>query len=236
MTALVLLPGMDGTGKMFADFIEAIEVAAIDARCIVVAFPRAQPLGYRELEQLVLAQLPRDEDYILLGESFSGPLALTIAAQQPSRLRAVVLVSTFARLPYLRLPQFMQRMIAAGPFWRMPSVLTARTILGHYCTPRLFEQLKHTRASVAPQVWKARIRAVLGVDCTPLLTRVNVPVLCLRGREDRLIFASAVSHLMRHLPGMQLVTLDGPHWLLQTKPAEAAAALRAFMAQHGIAL
>lgn len=231
MTALVLLPGMDGTGKMFADF-----VAAIDLRCIVIAFPLDQPLGYAELEQLVLEQLPQDEDYILLGESFSGPLALTIAAQHPPRLRAVVLVSTFARLPYPRLPQFMQHMISAGPFWCMPSVLTARTILGRHCTPRLYELLKQTRASVTPQVWKARIRAVLAVDCTPLLSRVNVPVLCLRGREDRLIFASAATHLARHLPAMQLVTLDGPHWLLQTKPAEAAAALRAFAARHGVAL
>jgi len=231
MTALVLLPGMDGTGKMFADF-----VAALDARCVVVAYPLDQPLGYAELEALVRALLPRDEDYILLGESFSGPLALTLAAQHLPRLRAVVLVSTFARLPYPRLPPLIQRLISAGPFWRMPSVLTARTILGRYCTPRLFEQLKQTRASVAPQVWKARIRAVLGIDCTPLLQRVDVPVLCLRGNEDRLIFSSATKHLEQHLPAMQLVTCEGPHWLLQAKPAECAAALRVFAARHGIVL
>jgi pimeloyl-ACP methyl ester carboxylesterase len=231
MTALVLLPGMDGTGKMFADF-----VAVMPARCIVVAYPPDRPLGYVELEQLVLAQLPQDEDFILLGESFSGPLAVTIAAQQHPRLRAVVLVSTFARLPYPRLPVLLQRLISAGPFWRMPSVLTARTILGRYCTPRLYALLKQTRATVAPQVWKARIRAVLGIDCTPALSSVHVPVLYLRGSEDRLILASAAQHLARHLPTMQLVVLDGPHWLLQTKPAEATAALRTFTAQHGLSL
>jgi pimeloyl-[acyl-carrier protein] methyl ester esterase len=231
MTALVLLPGMDGTGKMFADF-----VAAMQTRCIVVAYPQDEPLGYAELEQLVLAQLPQDEDFILLGESFSGPLALTLAAQHHPRLRAVVLVSTFARLPYPRLPPLLQRLLGAGPFWRMPSVLTARTILGRYCTPRLYELLKQTRASVAPQVWKARIRAVLAIDCSPLLPKVTVPVLYLRGREDRLIFASAARHLQSHLPAMQLVTLDGPHWLVQTKPVESAVALRAFAAQHGLDL
>lgn len=231
MTTLVLLPGMDGTGKMFADF-----VAAVPARCLVIAYPRDEPLGYAELEQLVLAQLPQDDDFILLGESFSGPLALTLAAQHLPRLRAVVLVSTFAKLPYPRLPRVVQRLISAGPFWRMPPVLTARTILGRHCTPRLFELLKQTRASVAPQVWKARIGAVLAIDCTPLLPRVQVPVLCLRANEDRLIFASAVRHLSAHLPGMQLVTLEGPHWLLQTKPAESAAALERFAQQHGIAL
>ncbi|HEY0962811.1 MAG TPA: alpha/beta hydrolase [Pseudomonadales bacterium] len=231
MTALVLLPGMDGTGKMFADFVDAMQ-----ARCIVVAYPLDQPLGYAELEQLVHALLPQDEDFILLGESFSGPLALTLAAQHLPRLRAVVLVSTFAKLPYPRLPQFLQRLISAGPFWRMPPRLTARTILGRHCTPRLFELLKQTRASVAPQVWKARIRAVLGIDCTPVLPYVHVPVLHLRGREDQLIFTSAVTHLSRNLPTMQLVSLDGPHWLLQTKPAEAAAALRAFATRHSIVL
>lgn len=228
MTTLVLLPGMDGTGKMFADF-----VAAMQARCIAVAYPPDEPLGYAELEEFVRVRLPHD-DFILLGESFSGPVALTLAAQHLPNLRAVVLVSTFARLPYPRLPQPLQHLISAGPFWRMPSVLTARTILGRYRTPQLYEQLRQTRASVAPAVWKARIRAVLGVDCTPVLPRVDVPVLYLRGREDRLIFASAATHLARHLPAMQLVTLDGPHWLLQAKPHEAAAAIRAFAAQHSL--
>lgn len=231
MTALVLLPGMDGTGAMFEDF-----VAALNAQCIVVAYPTDQPLGYAELEQLVRAQLPRDEPFILLGESFSGPLALALAAQGLPNLRAVVLVSSFARLPYPRLPEWLRHLISAGPFWRMPSALTARTILGKSHTPRLMDKLKRTRAAVAPQVWKARLRAVLAVDCTALLPRVQLPVLVLRAGQDRLIHASAAQRLLQHLPDAQFVTLDGPHWLLQTRPAEAAAVIRAFAREHGCAL
>ena len=69
---LVLLPGLDGSGKLFRGFINSIG-AALEPR--IVSYPPDQPLGYEELESLIEAALPSQRPFFLLGESFSGPLA-----------------------------------------------------------------------------------------------------------------------------------------------------------------
>jgi pimeloyl-ACP methyl ester carboxylesterase len=51
-----------------------------------------QALRYDELLPLVLEHLPTDRPFVVLGESFSGPLAIRIAAVRPPCLRALVLV------------------------------------------------------------------------------------------------------------------------------------------------
>lgn len=231
MTTIVLLPGMDGTGILFENF-----VAALQASTVIVVYPMDQPLGYAELEQLVLASLPTDEPYILLGESFSGPIAISIAAKRPANLQAVVLACTFAKLPLPRLPAWLQKLVGAAPFWRVPVTFTARSVLGRFYSPQLYLRLKQVHDAVAPAVWKARLRAVMAVDYSALLPRIQVPVLCLRATHDRVVFAPASALISKQLPSARVVDIDGPHFLLQAKPAEAAAALRDFAQAHGIAL
>jgi pimeloyl-[acyl-carrier protein] methyl ester esterase len=77
MTALVLLPGMDGTGALRSEFVTALAPAI---QSIVVSYPAERALGYIELEAVVRSKLPSDRSYVLLGESFSGPIAIAIAA------------------------------------------------------------------------------------------------------------------------------------------------------------
>ena len=72
MTALVLLPGMDGTGDLFAPLLSALPPAL---RTIVVRYPCDRPLGYAGR-----TRGPKDQPFVLLGESFSGPIAAAIAA------------------------------------------------------------------------------------------------------------------------------------------------------------
>ena len=94
MTTIVLLPGMDGSGALFGDFI-----AALGLNPVIVAYPPDTPQTYDELEHFVHQSLPAGEPYILLGESFSGPVAIRIASRKPAGLKALVLVCTFAALP-----------------------------------------------------------------------------------------------------------------------------------------
>lgn len=50
MTALVLLPGLDETGELFADFAAKLPH---ELRVIMVAYPSDVPLDYDALEPLV---------------------------------------------------------------------------------------------------------------------------------------------------------------------------------------
>lgn len=231
MTTIVLLPGMDGTGDLFDDF-----VSELKAKSFVVSYPTDQPLGYAELEKWVLASLPQEGSFILLGESFSGPLAIAIAAKRLPHLRALILVCSFAKLPVPPLSVFLQRIVSAFPFWRAPASLTARTVLGRFHTGRLQERLASINGRIAPKVWRARFRAVLAVDHTALLGRIDVPLLYLRATHDKVVFRPASGAISRHVPTAKIVEIEGPHFLLQTKTKESVAAIKAFAREHGIAL
>jgi pimeloyl-[acyl-carrier protein] methyl ester esterase len=93
---IVLLPGMDGTGKLFAGFVAALGDAA---RPVVVAYPTDSQLDYRQLIDVARTFLPLGEPFVLLGESFSGPIAIALAAERPAGLFALVLCCSFAPNP-----------------------------------------------------------------------------------------------------------------------------------------
>ncbi len=49
MITLVLLPGMDGTGCLFADFVSAL---GSEFETILVRYPSDEPLGYNDEDLL----------------------------------------------------------------------------------------------------------------------------------------------------------------------------------------
>lgn len=93
---LILLPGLDGTGRLFSRLAEQLP-GELEPR--VVALPTDRELGYAELVRHARDQLPQDRLFALLGESFSGPVALRLAAERPPGLVALVLVASFHRRP-----------------------------------------------------------------------------------------------------------------------------------------
>jgi hypothetical protein len=88
-------------------------------------------------------------------------------------------------------------------------------------------------ARVSPKVLRARVAAVLGLDYRPLLQRIEVPMLYLRAKGDRLIPAAASQAILELLPEVTLIEVDGPHFLLQTEPEACARAVENFM-EHDV--
>ena len=77
LPTLILLPGLDGTGDFFQPLLDEI---AGKIPTTVVRYPIDGGYDYDSCLEIVQAMLPADEKYVLLGESFSGPLAVTLAA------------------------------------------------------------------------------------------------------------------------------------------------------------
>ena len=116
---LILLPGLDGTGDLFAPLLKriaAMQVAADEPEFIAHAlhYPTDQQLGFQALHEMVeyylATQLPADARYVLLGESFSGPVAVAVAhaaqtalenhAPDTRRCIGLILCCTFVRNPF----------------------------------------------------------------------------------------------------------------------------------------
>jgi pimeloyl-ACP methyl ester carboxylesterase len=223
--AVVLLPGLDGTGKLFAEFVQVLG-SAVESQ--IVAYPKDEPLGYRELEVLARAALPRDRPFVVLGESFSGPIAIRIAAQPPAALVGVILCGTFARNPY---PLFgwAGPLAAWFPLKSLPQWVRAPMMWGSMSPDRAPEQLARAIADVSDAVIRHRIAALLAVDESAALARIQVPTLVLQADHDLVIPDSATRWILETAPRAQLVRIDGPHLLLQTRPVECAAAVTEFV-------
>ena len=222
---LVLLPGLDGTGKLFSGFVRALG-PDIDAQ--IVSYPVDQPLGYAELETLVRAALPADRRFVVLGESFSGPVAIQIGANPPAGLAGIILCGTFAKNPY---PLFgwAQPLAAWFPVKSLPRWLRAPLMWGSLAAERAPAQLNRAMAAVSADVIRHRIAALLAVNASAALSRVRSPILVLQARHDRVIPRSATQWILKTAPHAQLVEVDGPRLLLQTRPEECAAAAIRFV-------
>jgi pimeloyl-[acyl-carrier protein] methyl ester esterase len=231
VATIVLLPGMDGSGTLFAEFIAALPRST---KAVVVAYPPDQALGYEELEAIARKKLPTGP-FVLLGESFSGPVALALAAGDPPGLRGVVLVCSFARYP-LRAPGLLRALVARLPVWRTPAYLAGIVLLGRDLPQPHLRRLSAAMTAVTPEAWRARLRAVLTVDLSGRLSAVKVPLLYLMAKSDRLVPRSAWELIRKSLPSAQHVELDGPHFLLQAKAVESAAHVEAFAREIGVAL
>lgn len=229
MTRLVLLPGMDGTGELLGEF-----ASAFGGDTQVVRYPTRRPLNYAELQALVTSELPSTAPYVLLGESFSGPIALSIASTKPRYLRGLVLCCSFARNPRPGLG-LLRGLVNWLPD-RPPIDLLMLVLAGGLATPELREALQRALAAVSPATLRARMTSVIGVDVRPELPAISIPLLYLQGSEDRVVPPSAARTILEKVPQGRLVEIAAPHFLLQTRPSEAATAVKAFIqeVEHAI--
>jgi pimeloyl-[acyl-carrier protein] methyl ester esterase len=229
MTSLVLLPGMDGTGRFFADFVDAL---GSRAGCIVGSYPPDPTLGYAELEVVARSFLPTTQPFVLLGESFSGPIAISIAAARPTNLIGVILCCTFARVSR---PRFgaLDRLLRWLPAVSPPPALAEWFLLGRFSSARFKYALHQVLRDVPAAVLRARFRAVLSVDVTDKLAHLDVPVLYLRAAEDRLVPRHAAELIRQVYPPCVIQDFVAPHGLLQTVPHEAATAIMRFVQDCG---
>jgi pimeloyl-ACP methyl ester carboxylesterase len=227
---LVLLPGMDGTGEHFAPL---LAVLTDRFPTLVVRYPD-EPLDYQHYEQIARAALPQDRPFILLGESFSGPIALSIAADPPAGLVAYVLCASFASCPHWIL-RVVRPFLEVIPTHRVPNAVAAYFLMGRFATPELRRANAAALRRVSPRTLSARLKAVAEVDVSEKLGRIRVPGLYLRGTEDRLVPAAICHALARTASNVHVVEIEGPHFLLQVSPQLAAKAIADFVSSPAVA-
>jgi pimeloyl-[acyl-carrier protein] methyl ester esterase len=175
---------------------------------------------YSALELRARAALPFHVPFVLLGESFSGPIALAIAASPPPNLRALVLSTTSARTPLMWAAP-LAPLARFAPAHALPMRLLSWALLGRWGSDPLLAKLRNALLSVDANVLRARAAAALRVDVAPLLSRVVVPTLILQARQDRLLSARCSLELAA-IKGARLDVVDGPHLLLQAQPTACA--------------
>src|SRR5262245_23050514 len=218
--AILILPGMDGSGSLLTALAERL---ASRRPVHVISYPVSGPLRYDDLTAFVMERTP-DGRFVILGESFSGPIAIEVAATEP-RVAGLILASSFARHPMPRLLLPLTQML---DLTRVPKRIVEAILLGSSRRPELTESLHRVLATLPRDVIKARASEALRVDKRNRLVAVTCPMLCLHGRYDRLVRKKYLNEIVASRPNCAVQMFDAPHMLLETHAAEAATAINHF--------
>lgn len=215
---LIVLPGLDGTGKLLEDLQQAAPPAM---KAKVLAFPTTGPQDYATLEQVVAAKLPRDgSPYMVVAESFSGPLAIRLGVGNYPGLKAIVLVNSYVESPLSMSTGVVGTLTL--PLWtrvnRIPRRAVRHLLLGRDAPRPLVDQVAKTIEEMRPGLLAARWKTVLTANETASYAKSQIPMFYLRGLQDRLVPDTALETLVRIRPGLQVHEMRGPHMLLQCHP------------------
>jgi pimeloyl-ACP methyl ester carboxylesterase len=226
---LILLPGMDFTGELFAEFIRALPV---ESKVKVLRYPADHFLSYHQLMSLTESAFPASEPFVLVAESFSAPLAMQLAAANPPNLKGVVLCAGFVtspvRGPLRRLCCFFSPVLFSIG---LPEIAVRHWLVGSSASPALLASVRAAISSVGPAVLSARLRAVLTCDASAELEKVAAPILYLQAEKDRLVKQSSLNEIRRIKPKTIAAVIPGPHLLFQREPQRAAEVLLEFVRQ-----
>ncbi|MCY1126141.1 alpha/beta hydrolase [Frigidibacter sp. RF13] len=219
---IVVLPGLDGTGRLvqsFADYLRADHAVEIFSYPVDLA-------SYAEIDEWLAPRLP-EGPYLIVAESFSGPLAIKIAARRPAGLRAVAFVATFARAP-VRFPPRLIRTLNL-----IPGSLRVLSKVGQTFTfglKRSCDDVASYQAAlrqVPPGTLVERLCATASVDVRRELSRIAAPCAYLRAAQDRLVHRSVSEDFLPYCE--RVIAVDAPHFLLLTRPKEAAGHVSDFL-------
>lgn len=226
---LLLLPGMDGTGELFADFVKLLP-GWIEPH--VVSYPRDQKLSYDQLLPTLKSALPSDERFVIVAESFSTPLAVRLAAETAKGLQALVLCAGFVSPPRHDMLSRFASILAPVLFaFSLPERVCRHFLVGDTAPSSLVNAVRLTVSTVAAGVLAHRLRSVLSCKVEHELRRVSVPLLYISGIEDKLVRRSSFQEIKKEKPDAQFASIEAPHLILQARPHEAVDALMCFLQQ-----
>lgn len=219
---IVLLPGLDGTGDLFGRVAERL---APDVTVTIVRYPQDPLLGYAGYAEIV-RKVIGDRNVFLLGESFSGPVAIMVSRQLQKQVQGLVLVATFVKSPW---PAYVIRRATHVDPRRTPRGIRDAILMGAYGDEELQKKVEEIVQTLPRSVRNARLRAVAGVDVRPDFARVACPILVLHGRRDWLVRKSIMQKAVCDKGRARMIVIPGAHMLLQTRPTEAAAEIIHFI-------
>jgi pimeloyl-ACP methyl ester carboxylesterase len=187
-------------------------------------------LAYDDLIKAVRVHCEGSEPFVLLAESFSTPLAIRVAAERPTNLKALVLCAGFASSPVRGLIRWLSWILApvlmrVGP----PDVVIRALLLDADAPEALVGDVRKAIVSVQSNVLASRLRAVLACDVRSDLRRINVPMFYLHAQRDRLVQPRSLAEIQRLRPDIETVSVDGPHLLLQREPQKCAEIVFGFL-------
>lgn len=210
--AVVLVPGMNGSGELFYRQIPLFERSYRVATYSLRDDATSLDVLAADLAAVVKAMAPEDGQAIIVGESFGGVVALTFALAYPELVSALVILNSFPCFtPKLRLTLAIAS-LSALPWGTMSLVrrLTAfRLHSGHTHHTEVKRFLALT-ARATRDGYINRLRLLRGYDVRSRLRDIQRPALFLAAEQDHLVPAVMQARYMAaQVPAGEMRVLHG---------------------------
>jgi pimeloyl-[acyl-carrier protein] methyl ester esterase len=224
------LPGLEGTGTLFANLISELPPSLTT---IVGKYPAQQFFSYDELIPYVQSLVSSGSRFVLVAESFSTPLAVKYAATRPPNLSGVVLCAGFITNPagnWTWLARLLVRrwVLSISP----PSWFLKHFVIGNNPPSDLEADFRQALAVPGAEVLVKRLRAVLNCDERQALARTEIPLMYIQAENDRLVAQGNFREVQRIRTDAELVSIPAaPHLVLQREPRKCAEVIVQFIAK-----
>ena len=209
---VVLVSGMDGTGKLFYRQVPLLARSYRVATYALRDTATTMEELVADLGGVVDAVAGQQRRATIVGESFGGALALSFALARPAQVERLVIINSFSHFTpqvRLRLARFALRALPWGTMslvrrltaWRLHSRHTHRAEI------RRFFELTESASSHG---YCNRLQVLMKYDVRDRLHDIRVPTLFLASELDHLVPSVAQAHYMAaRVPGAAVQILDG---------------------------
>ncbi len=174
-------------------------------------------------------------DAVLAGHSMGGIAVQQFVTSFPQvareRVAGIVLLSTLARAPLAahksRYEGALERLVAGLPdstrLWNSKNfgLVLARFGFGRQPRPSHVELVRRMMADCADETRRLAPYALVGLDLTEAITRIDLPTLVIGGTADLLTPPAEARRIARRIPNARLELLDGGgHMLMLERTAD----------------
>ena len=212
--AVVFLHYFAGSSRSWAPVIDRLSPAH---RCIAPdlrGFGRSPPppdgwtVDAAADDVLALIEAGGVRDYVLVGHSMGGKIALSLAARRPAGLGGLVLVAPSPPTPEPMEAVARERLLRSHGD-RGAAEETVRQIAMRALTPEAFERCVEDQLASAPAAWSWWLERGSREDLSSRIGRLPLPALVIASADDPVLPASvAEAEVMPHLAGARVATLD----------------------------
>jgi pimeloyl-[acyl-carrier protein] methyl ester esterase len=216
---LVFMPGMDGTGISFEPLSRFLPENILTT---IIRYPADRLLSFEETVECAHDQIKEDQD-IVVAESFSGPVAIALIGSGKIRTKGLILCATFAKAPRRVLLKMLRWLPLEYGFSLPMQDVLLRYILGNKSDKNsLFPLWERVRGMVPAKTMAHRMRLLPFIDVCHFLPKLTMPCRYIQASEDNLIPASTVHVFTKAISHLVVRKVPGPHFILQSQPEASA--------------
>jgi pimeloyl-ACP methyl ester carboxylesterase len=215
---IVLLPGMDGTGELFAPLLEKLPLAI---KCAVISYEKDKKQSYKELVEYVHNLLPTNEDYIIVAESFSGPIAFELAKNNDPNLKSIIFVASFLSSPNPLLSVVKWLPLSILFKAPIPTQFVKKYLLGVEINDDLISKFRNILGEINTNVLSYRLRQMASLELGS--HKLEVRAIYLQATDDKLVSENSFTNFKLSMENLRVILVPGPHFLLQANPTACAA-------------